>query len=129
MYPPAIFRLQGAYLRLEGQVCEECGSVQFPVRSSCRNCGSISVSVRPLSGRGTVRSFTELSTVPGGFTKPCVIAIVALEEGVTISAVLTDVSIDRLEIGMPVEMVTRRIRELGPGGCIVYAYKFRPPLA
>lgn len=84
--------------------------------------------MRPLSGRGTIRSFTELATVPSGFTKPCVIAIVALEEGIAISAVLTDVSIDRLEIGMPVEMVIRRIRELGPGGCIVYAYKFRPTL-
>jgi len=30
---------------------------------------------------------------------------------------------------MPVEMVTRKIREEGENGMIVYGYKFRPVLA
>jgi uncharacterized protein len=31
-----------------------------------------------------------------------------------------------LKIGQRVEMVTRKLREFGPEGMIVYGYKFRP---
>jgi uncharacterized OB-fold protein len=31
-------------------------------------------------------------------------------------------------IGLPVEMVTRRLQEHGPHGYLVYGYKFRPVL-
>jgi uncharacterized protein len=126
MYPPNLFRLQGAYLRLEGQSCSSCGAVQFPARATCRKCRSSSLSARPLSGRGSVESFTELTHAPNGFSSPCLIALVRLDEGITIASQLTDVSIEQVAIGMPVEAVTRRIRELGPEGCVVYAYKFRP---
>ena len=34
----------------------------------------------------------------------------------------------RCEIGMPVEMVTRRLRVQGDEGTISYGYKFRPVL-
>jgi hypothetical protein len=43
-----------------------------------------------------------------------------------ITAQLTDVHPDEVEIGMPVEMVTRRLRAQGSEGTIVYGYKFRP---
>jgi uncharacterized OB-fold protein len=33
-----------------------------------------------------------------------------------------------VRIGMPVEMVTRRLRQFGEDGLIVYGYKFRKPL-
>jgi len=37
---------------------------------------------------------------------------------------------DEVEIGMPVEMVTRRLQERGgEQGYLVYGYKFRPVLA
>jgi uncharacterized OB-fold protein len=54
--------------------------------------------------------------------------LVKLAEGPLITAQLTDVSPDRVEIGMPVEMVTRKVREFGEDGIIVYGYKFRPVL-
>jgi hypothetical protein len=41
---------------------------------------------------------------------------------------LTDLDSDEAYIGMPVEMVTRKLREEGEEGMIVYGYKFRPPL-
>jgi len=34
-----------------------------------------------------------------------------------------------VSIGMPVEMVTRKLRAEGERGVIVYGYKFRPMLA
>jgi hypothetical protein len=43
-----------------------------------------------------------------------------------VTAQLTDVDADDVEIGMPVEMVTRRMQSSGEEGAIVYGYKFRP---
>jgi uncharacterized OB-fold protein len=51
-----------------------------------------------------------------------------LDEGPLVTAQLTDVDPDELEIGMPVEMVTRKLREEGEDGLIVYGYKFRKRL-
>jgi len=60
---------------------------------------------------------------------PHTVALVKLEEGFMITSLLTDVDNDAVEIGMPVEMVTRRMRNDGDErGLIVYGYKFRPTL-
>ncbi len=46
-----------------------------------------------------------------------------------VTAQLTDLDQKPVEIGMPVEMVTRRMRDDGnERGIIVYGYKFRPVL-
>lgn len=45
-----------------------------------------------------------------------------------VAARLTDMDIDEPYTGMPVEMVTRRLREHDESGMIVYGYKFRPRL-
>ncbi|HUI87692.1 MAG TPA: OB-fold domain-containing protein, partial [Anaerolineales bacterium] len=58
---------------------------------------------------------------------PYTVAIVKLEEGPMITAQLTDLGDRAVEIGMPVEMVTRKMRNDGDErGIIVYGYKFRP---
>ena len=50
-----------------------------------------------------------------------------LDEGPMVTAQLTDVDNSAVEIGMPVEMVTRKMRNDGDErGLIVYGYKFRP---
>jgi hypothetical protein len=54
--------------------------------------------------------------------------MVTLDEGPVIMAQLTDVDGVELRIGMPVEMVTRKIQEKSANGYIVYGYKFRPLL-
>jgi uncharacterized OB-fold protein len=55
------------------------------------------------------------------------VALVKLEEGPVVTAQLTDLGDQAVEIGMPVEMVTRKIRDDGDErGIIVYGYKFRP---
>ena len=54
-------------------------------------------------------------------------ALVKLEEGPMVTAQLTDVDNSEVQIGMPVEMVTRKMRNDGDErGLIVYGYKFRP---
>ena len=54
-------------------------------------------------------------------------ALVQLDEGPVVTAQLTDLDGQDVKIGMPVEMVTRKIRDDGnQRGIIVYGYKFRP---
>jgi uncharacterized OB-fold protein len=67
---------------------------------------------------------------PAGYEEfvPYTVALVQLDEGPIITAQLTDVDQDEVEIGMEVEMVTRRLREDGDDGLLVYGYKFRKPL-
>jgi uncharacterized OB-fold protein len=77
---------------------------------------------------GRVASFSEISNPPEGFSSPLIAALVTLDNEVTLACQLTDVTLDQVEIGMPVEMVTRFISETGPEGCLVYGYKFRPSL-
>jgi uncharacterized OB-fold protein len=126
MYPPSYHRIQGPYLRLEGQRCSGCGKYQFPPRTNCRHCHGADVLTHSFSGKGTVTSYSELAQPADGFDGPLIIALVTLDEGVTVSTQLTDVDADNVQIGMSVEMVTRRLRELGPEGCLIYGYKFRP---
>ncbi len=125
---PRYHRLRSAYYRLEGQRCASCDTLQFPARARCGSCGGNAFEDHRLSGRGTVYSYTEMTQAPAGFPPPYLMALVRLEEGVLLAAQLTDIDAHEVEIGMPVEMVTRRLREHGPRGFLVYGYKFRPLL-
>ncbi len=83
-----------------------------------------------MSGSGHVYSFSTMYSVPKNYEdqKPYTIALVQLDEGPIVTAQLTDVDHGDVFIGMQVEMVTRRLREEGEEGQIIYGYKFRPPL-
>ena len=85
---------------------------------------------RNLSGRGEVYSYTVMYNVPQGFEeqKPYAVALVRLDEGPMVTAQLTDIDLKEIKIGMRVEMVTRKLREDGDEGQIIYGYKFRPVL-
>jgi len=70
-----------------------------------------------------------LRSAPAGFENyaPYSVGMIKLDEGLLVEAMLTDVNEEDLEIGMRVEMVTRKIREEeGERGLLVYGYKFRP---
>jgi uncharacterized OB-fold protein len=83
-----------------------------------------------LSGRGTVYSYTTVYDTPAGFEEqaPYTLALVQLDDGPMLTAQLTDLGDTTPEIGMPVEMVTRKLRTDGEKGVIIYGYKFRPVL-
>ncbi len=83
-----------------------------------------------LSGHGEIYSFTTMYNVPQGFEeqKPYTVALIKLDEGPMVTAQLTDVHSADVKIGLRVEMVTRKLREDGNEGQIVYGYKFRPVL-
>lgn len=83
-----------------------------------------------MSGRGTVYSYSRVMAAPEGFDSgaPYYVALVALDEGPLITAQLTDIDPDDVRIGLPVEMVTRVMRQDGDRGLIDYSFKFRPIL-
>jgi len=130
MEVPRNWRTQRARYALEATVCRRCDAVAFPPRDLCPRCGAEDVEPRRLSGRGEIYSYSTVFQGPNGFAEyaPYVVALVRLAEGPLVAAQLTDVEPDAVSIGMPVEMVTRCLREDGPKGIVVYGYKFRPPL-
>src|SRR5437870_5302451 len=120
------WRLKSARYRLEGGRCPGCGTLAFPKTLRCARCGQTTLETHAFSGRGEIYSFSTLSQVPAGFEPqaPYSVALVRLEEGPLVTAQLTDVDEPDLAIGMPVEVVTRRLRDLGEDGLILYGYKF-----
>ncbi|HEX9676232.1 MAG TPA: Zn-ribbon domain-containing OB-fold protein [Anaerolineales bacterium] len=115
---------------LVGEVCPSCEQRIFPPRDLCPDCGEEARELYQFSGRGEVYSFTTVYQAPAGFEQeaPYPMAMVRLEEGPLVTAQLTDLGDRAVQIGMPVEMVTRKLRADGERGMLVYGYKFRPLL-
>jgi uncharacterized OB-fold protein len=126
---PRHWRLRKQRYGLVGEVCPHCHAKLFPPRDVCPECGQEAKTAYNFSGRGEVYSFTTVYEPPAGYedNAPYTVALVKLEEGPLITAQLTDLEGRKVEIGTPVEMVTRRLRQDGDErGLIVYGYKFRP---
>jgi hypothetical protein len=127
---PRHWRLKSQRYALVGEVCPHCQVKIFPPRDICPDCGQEARETFQFSGRGEVYSFTTVYEPPAGFEEnaPYTVALVKLEEGPLVTAQLTDLDDHGVEIGLPVEMVTRKLRSDGDRGVLVYGYKFRPVL-
>jgi uncharacterized OB-fold protein len=126
---PRHWRLRKQRYGLVGEVCEHCDEKLFPPRDICPSCGEEAKTLYSFSGKGEVYSYTTVFDAPAGFEEaaPYTVAMVRLEEGPLVTAQLTDLDNRHVEIGMPVEMVTRKIRSAtDERGMLVYGYKFRP---
>ncbi len=125
---PRYWRLKDQRYRLQGSVCANCGQYSFPPRAVCPKCKSRNQKPFVFSGKGTVFSFTTIYQTIGAYQDkvPYLVALIDLVEGPRITAQLTDVGLDEVHIGMPVEMVVRKYYEDGADGPIFYGYKFRP---
>jgi hypothetical protein len=124
------WRQKTAYYRLQGQRNHATGEVRFPPRPAAPGEDAAAWEPFDLSGKGEIYSFSVLRQVPVGFeyAAPYPVALVKLEEGPLVAAQLTDCGEDDLAIGQAVEMVTRRLKDTGEDGLMVYGYKFRPVL-
>lgn len=126
---PRHWRLKKQRYALVGEVCGHCEAKVFPPRDICPECGEEAKTLYQFSGKGEVYSYTTVYEAPAGFEEaaPYTIAMVKLAEGPLVTAQLTDLESRTVEVGMPVEMVTRKLRNAtDERGMLVYGYKFRP---
>ena len=125
------WRLNQQRYTLMGEECPSCKTKIFPPRDVCLECAAPAKELFELTGLGEIYSFSTVYSAPAGFDAmaPYLVALVKLDEGPVVTAQLTDVDVEDVQIGMPVEMVTRKLKTEGDEGMIVYGYKFRPILA
>ncbi|MGD8603130.1 MAG: Zn-ribbon domain-containing OB-fold protein [Anaerolineales bacterium] len=130
MQVPRHWRIKKQRYSMVGEICPHCDQKIFPPRDVCPECGEEARTLYQFSGRGEVYSYTTVYDAPAGHEDqaPYTVALVKLEEGPMVTAQLTDMADQTAEIGMPVEMVTRRLRSDGDRGVLIYGYKFRPAL-
>ena len=124
------WRLKQQRYGLVGEICPHCNVKIFPPRDICPDCGKDAKTNFQFSGKGEVYSYTRVHQAPAGHEEntPYTLALVRLEEGPMVAAQITDMDENAIEIGMPVEMVTRKLRSEGDRGLLIYGYKFRPLL-
>ena len=94
--------------RLRFKRCRACGRYQHPPRPRCDACLSDDIYVDPVSGRGTLATYTvnHQAWLPD-FPPPYVIAIVELEEqsGLRLTSNIVKCDESELRIGMPLRVV------------------------
>lgn len=110
--------------------CRACGHLAYPQRQVCTHCGDRAFDLVPLSGNGTLYTYTVIARggAPAEFdrqqtmTGVIPIGIVELEEGPRVVGQIAIANIEALEIGMPVRAVVRRLYD--QEGIIRYGTKF-----
>ena len=89
--------------------CEACGYLSHPPDVACARCGAAALDPAPMSGFGTVYSFTIVRQAfdPAFLAEvPYVVALVELDEqpGLLVLANVVDTDIDAVDIGLRVEV-------------------------
>ena len=89
-----------------------CGELHHPPVVRCPCCGSYDLGFTVASGRGTVYSFVEVHhpKIPG-FKYPLNVATIELDEGTRLISNVTNVDIDKVEVGMKVECFFREVED------------------
>jgi len=91
------------------QRCTDCGAHTHPPRYYCPVCSSGNFSFEPVSGRGTVYSYTvsHMSVEPAWQPLvPFLTLVVELDEGPRIVATARDIGAQDVRLGMPVRVTT-----------------------
>ncbi len=98
--------------RLSLPRCKRCAHISFPPQQVCTSCQSTDLAWIDLSGKGRLHSYCVLhDTFVRGIEPPIAIAQVELPEqaGLRITTNILDCPIDRLRIGMPLEVAFQKI--------------------
>jgi uncharacterized protein len=96
--------------------CSGCGEFRHPPTPTCPSCGSAGAEWTPVSGNGTVYSYTVVHRLlMPGFDRPYVIAVVnpieAHSDTVRIVANITGTEPADVYIGMPVRVAFETIAD------------------
>jgi uncharacterized OB-fold protein len=113
---------------LVAKKCASCGALYLGTRVACSKCFAPGPfdEIR-LSNRGALWVYSIVHQSAPGIPTPYVAAIVDLPEGVSVRCTLVDVAPDpqQLAFGMPVEMITKKVREDKDGNDVI-AFFYRP---
>lgn len=94
--------------RLAAPECQDCRHVFFPPGAVCPKCRSARLGWRTLSGRGRVESWTVFHQLYyKGFAGdlPYNVAVIHLDEGISLMSNVVGIPNDQLRAGLPVEVV------------------------
>jgi uncharacterized OB-fold protein len=109
--------------RLVVERCKRCGRRRFPPRPICSECLGRDAEWVSSSGRGKVVSFNVMHQVyhPGFAAEvPYAVVLVELEDGGRMLSNVVDCPLDRLTIGLDVEVTFERVSDE------ITLAKFRP---
>ena len=131
-FAPEVFTGPPDAPQLIGGRCEECGAITFPVQEGCARCGSTAIEHHLLPRRGTLWTFTTQEFLPkepyaSGETmetfRPYGVGLVQLGDEVRVEGRLTEADVEKLEIGMEVEVVLVPFRTDDDGDQVmIYGY-------
>lgn len=113
---------------LQGSRCKQCGATYLGTRMACSKCFSTDLMDDiHLSDTGELHVFSIVHQSAPGVPTPYIAAIVDLPEGVSVRCNINGVDADpkNLKFGMPVRMVTEKIRTDREGNDVI-AFSFRP---
>ena len=113
---------------LVAQKCAHCGALYLSRRLACSKCAATGpFSELKLSHNGKLWVYSIVHQSAPGIPTPYIAGIVDLPEGVSVRCTIIDAEPDpkQLQFGMPVEMVTKKVREDKDGNDVI-AFFFRP---
>ena len=108
--------------RLMGSRCRGCGAYSFPPKADCTACLGGEFDYIPISGRGTLLTYSRIGAAPTGFEdlSPYTVGVVDLEEGGRLLAWVGEtIAEGSLKIGMALQVVPR-ISEETEEICVYY---------
>jgi uncharacterized protein len=90
--------------RLSAIRCGSCGELAIPPKELCPSCHERRWELVPLHGTGSVVSFTVIRIPPRGrlAEAPYAVAVVKLDEGVSLLGRIVDIPLDVLTAGLSV---------------------------
>ena len=102
---------------LRGSRCDDCGAHTFPAQGGCPRCTGSSMSEVPLSRTGTLWSWTVQGFTPktpytgDAIYEPYGVGYVELPGQLIVESRLVETDPEKLEIGMPVELILTPFRD------------------
>lgn len=93
--------------------CDGCGIYVHYPKPLCPACGGAHLSPTPVSGRGTVHTFTITHRPVPGFDPPFVVALIELDEqpGLRMASNIIGIEPELVRIGMRVEVSFQPVAE------------------
>lgn len=92
--------------------CANCGRRFFVPEPACPGCLSPTWRYAPSTGEGTVYAVTVVHRVPGpGFEVPFALAVIDLDDGVTMLSHVVDCPVDDVVIGLRVRVDFRPLTD------------------